>query len=248
MKVSACPTPFLADMILPTDLVIQSGPGLDIQWSITDDECIVLRVTRPQGSPCGIQRLTASKDSSWSCSESCGDTFNKIVFSSRPDISKSTSSASEDLLPVIQRKIARKWDKARFEIHDRPWAKDAATFFGTSQYESTEQLSYLSLEDVRTKAYRQRIPFHKVHLSRTFECRLKEGRLHIPTFRDEDCRKRLVAEYHPGYHSLDVQERNTICKRFRGYLVEGKAYDLICKGNEGILFSIDRICSADEYV
>lgn len=235
-------------MISPTDLVVQSGPDLDIQWTITDDECIVIRVKRPQGPAGGIQRLAAPKDSSWSSSESCGDSFNKITFSSRSDANRPSSSATEDRLSSTQRRITRKWERLQLEPHEQSWPKYAEKFFGTSKYKSAGQFSYVSLENARTKAYRQQIPFHKVHLSRTFQRCLQQTRRSIPTIRDEDCRKRLVAEYHPDYHSLDVQERNTICRRFRGYLEEGRAYDLISEGNEGFLFFADWTCSADEYV
>lgn len=235
-------------MISPTDLIVQSGPGLDMQWTITDDDCIVIRVKRPQGPAGGIQRLTAPKDSSWSSSESCGDSFNKITFSSRLDVNRPSSSTTDDRLQSTQRRITRKWGKLQSETHKQPRPKHVENFFGTSKYKSAGQFSYVSLENARTKAYQQQIPFYAVYLSRTFKCYLQQTRSSIPTIRDEDCRKRLVAQYHPGYHSLDVQERNTICRRFRGYLEEGTAYNLISKDNEGFLFFADWTCSVEEYV
>ncbi|KAF2257943.1 hypothetical protein CC78DRAFT_622224, partial [Lojkania enalia] len=236
-------------MVKATEFTISIGSAVRLRWRESEDGSIIISASRTADTPGGIEKLTLCDKSTWSYAERCGYGSKTITFNAlnNPNVVGASDASTTERAGRLRKKIEDCWENVEQTLtaNMMSW-REPVNFFGTSKFNSTEDLSYQALENLRNNLHQYQTPFHKLNLASFDKIRTRSAKLSNPEFSIPNCRRSLLNTLHPGYGALDKQKRKNICKRYTTIIAQGAALLLLSQNNAGLLLTVGPVLSGTD--
>ena len=150
----------------------------------------------------------------------------------------------------LREKLGKHWKTTLKTIHENlsTWTTDPSTFFGGTEFPSSETWSFKSLCDSDAKFHKFRSPFHKVNLANRLKRCIEHSKKTCPGILELNCRRTMLGKIYPDLQKMTRSQRRALHKKFQRYINQGNALKLILQFDPGVFLAIARHLSTKEYV